>query len=67
MICEVKTRILIKIGLKNVQLSEMAEPKALSSRTDQIQLEMIPIGETIAILLPYGNFDVNGKEKTTTL
>jgi hypothetical protein len=39
----VKTRILFKIGLKNVQLGEMAEAEALFSSTDQIQLEMITI------------------------
>ena len=36
-----ETRILFKIGPKEVQLTEIAEAEAILSSTDQIQLEMV--------------------------
>jgi len=39
----VKTRILFKIGIKNEKFREMVEAVAILSRTDQSQLEIIPI------------------------
>ena len=35
-------RILLEIGLKEVQLTDITEAEAILSSTDQIQLEMVP-------------------------
>lgn len=62
-----KNRILFKSFIKNIDLGNMAEAEAILSRKDQIQLEIIPYGKTIGILLLYGDFHVKRKEKSTTL
>ena len=40
-----ENRILFKIGIKNIQLGEMAEAKEIFTRTDQIQLKILSIIE----------------------
>ena len=52
-----------KYGLKDVQLTEMAEAEAIISDTGQIQQEMVSIRRNYRVLLTSGDFYVKRKGK----